>query len=130
MAGATTAREIRAGATAAVSLLLERYRGDRKSRQLEQMTSCGMVMPWECVDYSNSLNKHKPINHSPTLSNPARGRAAHFLFCHGENVGVHSCVCVPAWRCMHAYVLAHAMYVYLYVHAFISPFLLMYHQKL
>lgn len=71
-------------------------------------------MPWECVDYSNSLNKHGTINHSPTLSNPARGRAAHFLFCHGEYVGVP---CVS----MHAYALAHATYVHLYVHAFVSP---------
>lgn len=73
--------------------LLRVFRGDRKSQHLRQMTSCGTGMPWDCADYGNSLNKHGPINHSHTLSNPAHSSAAHLLFCRGGCVFVHSRTC-------------------------------------
>lgn len=96
MVVATAAHEIRSGATAIESPSPGSPPGfhrDRKSLHSRQMTSCGTAMPWDCADYSNSLNKHAPINHSPTLSNPAHNSAAHLLFCRAACVFVHSCMC-------------------------------------
>lgn len=111
----------------ALPVPLKVFHGDRKSQHLRQMTSCGTAMPWDCADYSNSLNKHGPINHSPTLSNLAHNSAAHLLYCRA------GCVCAFVYVCAHVcfYIEAHACIcistsnicsVYLNVYASSFPF--------
>lgn len=108
MVVAVAAPEIRSGATAIESLSLVSPQGFPQRQEVRQMTSCGTFLPWDCADYSDGLNKHRPINHSPTLSNPAHDSAAHLLFCREDCVFVHSCMCalmcVSICGRMHAYV--------------------------
>lgn len=91
---------------------LKIFHGDRKSQYLRQMTSCGMAMPWDCTDYSDSLNKHGPINHFNTLSNLAHNSGAHLLFCHAECVFLHGdeCMHISTWNACIVYLYSMCMH--------------------